>query len=381
MGDKSKIEWTDATWNPIHGCSQISAGCTHCYAETVSHRFGFTSKPWNTAHATENVQLHPERLEQPLHWKRPRRIFVNSMSDLFHEQVPDDFIDQVFGVMLACLVLVNKTAHTFQILTKRPERMRQYLSADPAELLKRWAKQMDGWIILDNPDVLFTELVYSQTCRDWDESGRNSSGSEYKPWGYAHRLFPLPNVWLGVSVENQQAADERIPLLLQTPTAVRFVSCEPLLGPVDLTPWVHTNGGCEGCDSSCDCPADKSVFADTDFNEETGTHPARVVDWVIVGGESGLNARPMSPWWARDLRDQCVEAGVSFFFKQWGEFAPVHELRCTEPGIKGKQWVNFDPDTSVCRVGRKNAGRVLDGRVWDEYPQIGGNVVSREVTQ
>ncbi|WDL99755.1 phage Gp37/Gp68 family protein [Alicyclobacillus sp. ALC3] len=336
------IGWTDETWNPVTGCSKVSAGCTHCYAEKVSHRFGFTSKPWNAAYAAENVQLHYDRLGQPLKWKQPRRIFVNSMSDLFHEQVPDNFIRKVFQIMGAA------EQHTFQVLTKRPGRMKN--------LLNEWFNERD-----------FATLT----------------GSTEPP-------FPWPNVWLGVSVENQQAVDERIPLLLQTPAAARFLSCEPLLGPVDLGLDADQQWVCPQCGS---VENHEHIVRDNDYSyfkcnkcgyendnyESWGTKSP--IDWVIVGGESGPNARPMSPWWARDLRDQCVEAGVSFFFKQWGEFAPVHELRCNEPGIKGKQWVNFDPDTSVCRVGRKNAGRVLDGRVWDEYPRIGGNAVSREVTQ
>jgi protein gp37 len=322
----TKIEWTDEVWNPVTGCSKVSEGCRNCYAERLSHRFGWTEKPWTAANAVTNVQIHPERLEIPLHWLKPRKVFVNSMSDLFHEQVPFEFIKSVFTTMN-----IART-HTFQVLTKRPERMLNFIN----------------WYI---------ENYFM------DDSSF---------------LDAFPNVWLGVSVENQQVANKRIPLLLQTPAAVRFLSCEPLLGPIDLTRidlgdqltrgygkrrilWNALTGW-------------ESQYASGELPDSVN-HPKSMVNlgsrihWVIVGGESGPNARPMHPDWVRSIRDQCQEVGVPFFFKQFGEWAPVHELRCNEPGIKGKTWFNFDPDTSVCRVGKKKAGRLLDGRTWDEFPE------------
>lgn len=308
MSDKSKIEWTDATWNPIRGCSKVSEGCRNCYAERVAARFAGEGMPYEglaemTQHGprwTGAIRLVPEVLDKPLRWKKTRRIFVNSMSDLFHPDVPLDFLDRIFAVMSLA------SHHTFMILTKRPERMREYITY-------RAAKN-------------FSHLK--------------------------HVVWPLPNVWLGVSVENQKAADERISLLLQTPAAVRFLSCEPLLGPVDLSKWL---------------PWD--LFRrNMDMYEPNPNY--RGIDWIIVGGESGPNARPMHPDWVRSIRDQCVAAEVPFFFKQWGEWAQIHELRCNEPGIKGKLWYNFDPDTSVCRIGKKAAGRELDGRTWDEMPGV-----------
>ena len=226
MPDKSKIEWTDATWNPITGCSKVSPGCARCYAERVSLRFRHSLAPWTPENAQDNVQLHPERLDQPLRWRRPRRVFVNSMSDLFHELVPDDYIASVFDIMGA------SPQHQFQVLTKRPERMSEWF-----------------------------EVMCAAS---------------------AHPIWPLPNVWLGVSVENQRWADQRIPLLVQTPAAVRFLSCEPLLKPLDLTD--HLNG----------------------------------VDWVIVGGESGPGARPIAIEWVRDLIEQCRSAQTPIFVKQLG---------------------------------------------------------------
>lgn len=240
MSDHSNIEWTDATWNPVTGCTKVSPGCDHCYAETFAERWRGTK-----GHHFENgfdVQLRPERLDQPLKWRKPRRIFVNSMSDLFHDQVSDDYIARVFAVM------AQASQHTFQILTKRHARMRS--------LLRKWAP------ITGTPP--------------WVHTG---------PW-------PLPNVWLGVSVENQQWADIRIPALLDTPAAVRWISAEPLLGPV--------------------------VLHDHWIGADPYRHDEPRLDWVVTGGESGPGARPMHPDWARSLRDQCEAADVPFFMKQAG---------------------------------------------------------------
>ena len=278
MGDKSGISWTDATWNPTTGCSKVSEGCRNCYAAALAPRLhamgqkGYTELPWTARNAAENVMCHEDRLEMPLRWKRPRRIFVNSMSDLFHELVPDDFIDKVFAVMALA------PQHTFQILTKRPERMMRYTT--------KW-------------DVAPRVRVEAHTLRG--RMGRMALPSEE---------WPLPNVWLGTSVEDQRAADERIPHLLETPAAVRFLSCEPLLGPVDLT----------------DVSNARDIVPDY-FDALTGTsypssgHPpiqydTPTIDWVIAGGESGPGYRPMNLDWVRSLRSQCVAAGVPFFGKQ-----------------------------------------------------------------
>jgi protein gp37 len=255
MGDNSKIEWTDATWNPITGCTKVSAGCDHCYAERVTERF---HGPGSFA----EVVLHPDRLDMPLRWRRPRRVFVNSMSDLFHDDVPEGFIGAVFEIM------ARAERHTFQILTKRHARMRA--------MLNRWATEgtvVDGGYLR----------------------------APHRPLGDIRWTAPLwtppANVWLGVSVEDQHWADIRIPALLDTPAAIRGLSCEPLLGPIDLR-------GALG-------------FSYTD--DGTGERiPVPSVDWVIVGGESGPGARPMHPDWARSIRDQCVQAGVPFFMKQTG---------------------------------------------------------------
>ena len=234
MSDSSGIEWTDSTWNPVTGCTKVSPGCKNCYAERLALRLRAMRNPrYQNGFA---VTLHPDQLTLPLRWRKPRRIFVNSMSDLFHEAIPDDFICQVFEVM------AQADWHVFQVLTKRSERL--------ASL--------------------------------------------------AHRLPWAPNIWQGVSVESDRYTP-RIDHLRTVPAAVRFLSIEPLLGPIP------------------------NLTLDD-------------IDWVIVGGESGPGRRSMAAGWAREIRDQCVRAGVAFFFKQWGGRTP------------------------------KTGGRVLDSRTWDEMP-------------
>ena len=294
MSDKTAIGWTDATWNPVTGCSKISLGCQHCWAEALSHRYGWTTQPWAMPHAAANVQVHPDRLDQPLRWRKPRRIFVNSMSDLFHEAVPDAFLDQVFAIM------AMTDRHTFQILSKRPKRMRQYLT-NP-ETPRRIAD-----VVLHTAP---SHPIYGVRAVDL----------------YNRSVWPLPNVWLGVSVEDQRRAHERIPLLLDTPASIRFLSCEPLLGPLDLTDFQPFHETCycqeepDGCKPrfAIGCP-------------ETG------IDWVIVGAESGPKARPMNDDWVRSLRDQCQDADVPFFFKQ----RVAHGKKQLEPVLDDRPWLEF----------------------------------------
>jgi protein gp37 len=319
MADKSGIEWTDATWNPVTGCTEVSPGCDHCYAKTFAERWRGTP-----GHYFENgfdVQLRPDKLDLPLRWRKPRRIFVNSMSDLFHEAVSDLYIAQVFAVMAYAY------HHTFQILTKRHGRMRSLLSSDR-----------------------FVKLFDAEFCRipDWND---HYPELDFAPAGHISHLTdgPLSNVWLGVSTEDQYWADIRIPALLNTPAEVRFISAEPLLGPIDLT---HMDVERHS----------KNMYwinALTGRNTDMGRPCADVasLDWVIVGGESGGGARPMQTSWARSLRDQCTNAKVPFLFKQWGEY-----------GIQG--WRVGQHDGAIVRMGKKNAGRELDGRTWDEYPAL-----------
>ena len=251
------IVWTDETWNPVTGCTKVSQGCKHCYAERDWHRLQHL--PRFAGRAFTDVVCHPERLDQPLRWAKPRRIFVNSMSDLFHEDVPDEFIDQVFAVMALA------KQHEFQVLTKRPQRMLDY------------CKTLGRHHEIDRVSIAAKRIS-------------NKTGFF---WRMCDEGWCLPDVWLGVSVEDQATANERIPLLLQTPAAVRWISVEPLLGQVNiqsainLMPW-KIGGG------------------------DAGLH------WVVVGGESGPKARPMVLGWAKEIVIQCRGAGVPVLMKQVG---------------------------------------------------------------
>ncbi len=293
------IEWTDETWNPTTGCDRVSPGCDNCYALTMAKRLKAmeasridlellplsqakyqTDGDPRTSGPGFGIAMHPRELMTPFTWSTPRKVFVNSMSDLFHDGVSDEFLAQVFAVMAAT------PQHTYQVLTKRHGRMRSLLS---------------------NRD--FADKCW-YACAEVLGVDPSAPALWWPGW-------PLPNVWLGVSVEDQKRADLRIPALLKTPAAKRFLSCEPLLGPVDLTL--------------------------VDFDGSTGLHvleeSSYCVDWVIVGGESGPGARPMQPAWVRALRDQCAASEVPFFFKQWGGRTP------------------------------KASGRELDGREWSEFPE------------
>lgn len=296
----SKIEWCDRSdWNPIRGCTRASEGCRNCYAEAIAARFSGPGQPWHgfaekTASGprwTGKVELIEDRLTLPLKWRKPAKIFTNSASDLFHESVPDEWIDRVFAVM-ACAA-----QHQFQVLTKRARRMREYmaaLSADPAERLAQAVSAM-GY----DDDAACAVANWVNGWSRWRHAPEDDN-----PLDGSRVRWPLPNVWLGVTAEDQTRADERIPDLLATPAALRSVSVEPMLGPINL--------------NSIDLPGgDEEVLPlgakHLDRDDYDGFAK---LDWVIVGGESGPNARPMHPDWARGLRDQCKAAGVPFFFKQ-----------------------------------------------------------------
>jgi protein gp37 len=318
------IEWTDATWNPVTGCTKVSPGCASCYIERTP-AFRMTGQRFERGRIP--VRLHHDRLEQPLRWRKPRRVFVVSMGDLFHEDVPDGFISQVWSKMYA------SPKHTFQVLTKRPERMRRWLErcGDGGRL---------GWMTLD-----------AEEPKGYRGSGIIVGGGRW----------PLPNVWLGVSVENQRMADERIPLLLETPAAVRFLSCEPLLGPLWFERGQYLAPGVSA--SIQDVPGLRAKIRSDEIRLGR-----RFLDWVIVGGESGpgraerklveryppagemttlerqlyrgtgWRPTPIAHQWVTAIRDQCQAAGVPFFLKQWGGPRP------------------------------KAGGRLLDGREWNEMP-------------
>lgn len=273
MATNTNIQWTDATWNPTSGCTHASPGCDNCYAVTMTHRLenmgqakyaGLTVlNGRGERHFNGVMRCHDDALSIPLRWRKPRRVFVNSMSDLFHRDVPFEFIDKVFAVMALC------PQHTFQVLTKRPERMAEYLATRTAIDDSMKVDRMPPW--------------YQVATAMLDDGERSMPRGA---WQRAHDNMPdpskpLPNVWLGTSVENQAAADERIPHLLRCPAAVRFLSVEPLLGP-------------------------------------TARLPLQGIHWVIVGGESGHGARPCNIEWVRGIVEQCKSDVIACFVKQLG---------------------------------------------------------------
>lgn len=340
MSTRSKIEWTDFTWNPTRGCTRVSDGCRHCYAETVASRFSGPGQAYEgliderTRGWNGIVRCVPEALQIPWRWRTGRRIFVDSMSDLFHEAVPFRFIAAVFWIMSVT------TRHTYQILTKRPDRALEFFE---------WA------CVGDFENRLYDEAHRYAEIRELAWEPRSATRGGYDNCGPG---WPLENVWLGVSVENQGAANERIPLLLQAPVAVRFLSCEPLLGAIDIR-----------------------AFKECAFWRDRWGN-GKWLDWVIAGGESGSGARPMPPAWAHFLRNQCADSGIPFFFKQWGEFLPGETgddgiRRTWEPyrehtpdGWEGPDRIPVKVAHGIefGRVGKKHAGCTLDGRVHHEFP-------------
>lgn len=364
MGDHTKIEWTDHTWNPVTGCTRVSPGCEHCYIDWsppfriegrhFRDRDGLRS---NAIGSTTGVRLHHDRLDWPLRKRswRGKRVFVCSLADLFHDEVPDHYIAAVFAVM----ALTPEV--TYQVLTKRPARMRALLASADFR------------------------------CQVWHQMlTLTHDRSMPMPAEHATALtWPLPNVWLGVTVEDQARAVQRVPLLLDTPAAVRWLSCEPLLGPVDLAKALR------GWSPPDEHPAWKSgSWMD---GRPAVLTASDLLQWVVVGGESGPAARPMHPDWARSLRDQCQAAVVPFLFKQWGEWVPderidkdgIRHVGCKPDAKDPRSLVMhpagmtaltpdnpFDPwdrghpgwRTIMRRLGKRVAGRELDGRTHDEYP-------------
>jgi len=370
----TSIEWTHIpgfkgeSWNPVVGCSLASPGCSGCYAmgeaERIqrmtkgrtgnaadTHYFGTTKIVKGNPVWTGKVVAAPDHIvTKPLTWAGPRAVFVNSMGDLFHEDVPDEWIDRVFAVMALC------PQHIFMVLTKRSDRMRAYLNNDPRDVINSHAGVMMHWD--DMPERA-----------DW----------------------PMSNVWLGVSVEDQARADERIPDLLAA--AVRFVSQEPALEPVDFnTAWHGEDALDPECCRDCGwCEQGYPPLWNCRRQESPDLARGRSgLDWIITGGESGPNARPMHPDIPRSTRDQCAAAGVPFFFKQWGEWAPVDVdadgcYRNAATGDAGSPLVKFGttpeyrhgpgrPSAISYRVGKKAAGHLLDGVEHHNWPEIPGNM-------
>ena len=349
MGDNSAIEWCDATWNPIVGCSIISPGCTNCFAMKTAGRWrlksdsiysGLTIPTHGGPVWSGKLAFQQSVLTAPLKWKRPRKIFVNSMGDLFHEDAPDKWIDRVFAVMALA------PQHTFQVLTKRSARMRKWASNPETPRRLAFAAVKVADVAADNG--IFKARAAARAA------GVESAGCPSIHW-------PLPNCWLGISAEDQRRADERVPDLLATPAAVRFVSAEPLLGPIKFWRVDEDAGAWRGCGVK----VSGGVTPSTPDSPPEGYDDSQPwLDWIIVGGESGPGARPMHPGWARAIRDQCAAADVRFFFKQWGCWAPSSlgreiALASSEVRIwRGGEWSELmstgraaDPDT-MNRVGQ-----------------------------
>ncbi|AXF86677.1 hypothetical protein DTO96_102432 [Ephemeroptericola cinctiostellae] len=332
MAENSNIEWCDHTFNPWIGCTKVSPACDNCYAASFGNRFGIE---WGSGKPRKRTS--ESNWNQPLRWNRQAelkqnawekfkgrhpgltdeqliergfikpvrpRMFCASLADVFDNEVPSDWRADLFD-------LIGSTPHLdWLLLTKRIGNAQKMLN-------------------------------------------------EYFPSGWGNWVDRYPNIWLGATICNQEEADRDIPKLLKTPAAVRFLSIEPLLGQIDLnmslggTRWIGGQRGCNG-----------KTNGEHHHDERCG----RGIDWVIVGGESGKDARPMHSEWVRSLRDQCAEAGVPFFFKQWGEWIQRHDLQASNSECVGKLWHTFDPDSSVCRIGKKTAGRFLDGVEYSEYP-------------
>ena len=408
----TKIEWTDEVWNPTTGCDRISPGCDNCYALGMAKRLKAmgqakyqTDGDPRTSGPGFGISTHPDALTEPLRWRKPRRVFVNSMSDLFHARVPREFLARVFAVMAAT------PQHTYQILTKRPERA--------ARILNEQCK-------CGHPNG-----EHFRAAMEWAATSHSPTYVPGLEHGIYHRAgWPLPNVWIGTSVENQKYADLRIPALLDTPAAVRFLSCEPLLGPVDLTKWMppvspvpaeqapatwaewswpdwvpdkvraeiegfwgadqgrsprhwiramHKEAGTPPFGATVlmnDEPHRRKVtgrfvycwgnigrlvlnddpnreYAYTSFGTRDRAQ-ARGIDWVIGGGESGHRARAVHPDWMRSLRDQAVAADVPFFMKQWGEWGPApFILRVCDPAVG---WKGTEEELAVAKADSEARG-------------------------
>jgi len=368
---ESAIEWTEQTWNPIVGCSVVSPGCTNCYAMKMAarlermgqHRYRGLTRPSKAGAVwTGEMRLVEEALTLPLRRRKPTTWFVNSMSDLFHEGVPDEWIDRVFAVMALC------PQHTFQVLTKRAARMRAYLTRGP-EGDKQDVRNHIAWVEV--------AAVLNNVAPTWGSEPING------PWRsrgiQACTKWPLPNVWLGVSAEDQRRADERVPDLLATPAAVRFVSAEPLLGPIDLRKFMWpVHGWWKGPHSSY--AEAKAAGAECGLKRQALVGAwCTFLDWVIVGGESGPGARPMHPDWARQIRDACAAAGAAFHFKQHGAWVSTagwysdHPVSLPIRTWTGTEWTDdgrYADREWVALVGKKAAGRLLDGVEHNGFPEV-----------
>ncbi|MEO0485287.1 MAG: phage Gp37/Gp68 family protein [Pseudomonadota bacterium] len=397
MADNSPIEWTDATWNPITGCTLVDDGCRNCYAAELAatrlknhpSRKGLARRnAVGIAKFTGEVRLNERWLLDPLKWSKPRMIFVCAHGDLFHPSVPDEWIYRVFGIMASC------PWHTFQVLTKRPDRAQQFLEK------AHFGVMGEATDIVCDPCRPLTGKVALSAQPQHDKLAQSHGKHVLR----LHQ-WPLANVWLGTSISDQISADERVSDLLTANAAVRFVSAEPLLGRIQLdrlcefvdtfedagghpdpawplaaqdATWLNALSGKMGAEA-------RGPSGDRLGSSEVGLEfLGGKLDWVICGGESGRRARPMHADWARSLRDQCLEAAVAFHFKQWGAWLPEDQacpsLLDGSPVDSIDQWnwseaeelgaLHFWGDHSASiRLAKKHSGRFLDGRTWDQFPE------------
>lgn len=381
---ETSIEWTERSWNPIVGCTIVSPGCTNCYAMGMAERFRhvYRGRKWAGAAAeamtrrvngkavwTGQLTLAPDHLlTEPLRRRKPTTYFVNSMGDLFHEDTPEEWIDRVFAVMALSEMLHlcpagpdGRSKHIFQVLTKRADRMRQYVGNLPNrdDIIADAADRIMGG---EFPVELLVKL--KRLVR-----------------------MPLPNVWLGVSAEDQKRADERVPELLATPAAIRFVSAEPLLGPIDFEDI--DDGERDGVRLRFDALSGLAFDGEGAVEGVFG-NPDPKLDWIIVGGESGPGARPMHPDWPRQIRDQCAAAGTAFFFKQWGNWLPLVDRDKDDPDWRldySRRYSDDRPDIAWLNVAggrgfhgdrfhimgrgmKATAGRMLDGVEHNAMPEV-----------
>ena len=367
----SKIDWTDVTWNVTAGCRKVSEGCRNCWAirtvprlagngvkgyeqitnskEQITNKSGKAKKLLNWS---GKIELLEHNLQKPFKYgKKPKRVFVNSMSDLFHEDVPFDFVDKVMAVISLF------SQHTFMILTKRPERMKEYFEKLFADY---------------TPDEIMEKLTSLYSDENFLGKDKPFPAMEDEAECFAHNYAMvhgiLSNLWLGVSVEDQKTADERIPVLLQIPAAKHFISLEPMLGAVDLSKYL-------GFDATITCHEKITEDVGKAIIEMCNKAGAKkLLDWVIVGGESGAGARPMHPEWVRSIKDQCTMSNVQFYFKQWGAYSMLNDkvanVKCKKiPHVSKMRSIKGYSDLFI-KVGKKEAGHLLDGIEYRQIPDV-----------
>jgi protein gp37 len=337
----SKIEWTirpgtkSEVLNPTTGCDKISAGCRSCYAEVMHRRLTGMGQVKYQQPFLGHVRYWPDELAKPFKWKKPRTVFLNSMSDIFHKDVTIEAIAEIYAMMFLT------PEHTYIVLTKRADRAKEVLTSEE----------------------FFDE--YAKACNRLHDK----YNQRLETWLYFEEelltMWPLKNVWQGVSIENQEQANIRVPDLLKTPAHIRVLSCEPLIGEIDLRGYLG-----ERC-ADCLCTTDVCGCIYNLDGEVINTR----ISWIICGGESGRNARPMHPDWVRAIRDQCAKAGVAFFFKQWGEWVPINQIGSTDGP---KQGGYFDEhrafktakgiESTMAKVGKNKSGNTLDGKQHLNFP-------------